>query len=61
MKRVYAISTRLNLTDELKYYLESYIKDYNIIQRRIFYDLKNNIVSDFGSISKYVSYICKMN
>ena len=39
MKRMYAVSTRLDMTDELKRYLEDYIAFYNSIERRVFYDM----------------------
>lgn len=44
MKRVYAVSTRLDMTDELKGYLGDYIRFYNSIERRVFYDICHGIL-----------------
>lgn len=57
MKRMYAASTRLEMADELKEYLSDYIRFYNSIQRRVFYDLLHGMPKDIG-MSKYTSYIC---
>ena len=57
MKRIYAVSTRLDMTDELKGYLENYIRFYNSIQRRMFYDLRHDMPKDIG-MSRYISHIC---
>lgn len=57
MKRMYAVSTRLDMTDELKRYLKDYIVFYSSIQRRMFYDLLHGIPKEMG-VSRYVSYIC---
>lgn len=57
MKRVYAVSTRLEMTGELKAYLEDYIIFYNSIQRRMFHDLLHGIPDRMG-MSRYISYIC---
>lgn len=57
MKRMYTVSTRLEMTCELKTYLEDYIRFYHSIQRRMFYDLLHGIPKDMG-MSKYISYIC---
>lgn len=57
MKRMYAVSTRLEMTGELKEYLSNYIRFYNSIQRRMFYDLLHGMPKDIG-MSRYISYIC---
>lgn len=57
MKRMYAVSTRLEMTGELKTYLDVYITFYNSIQRRMFYDILHDVPKDMG-MSQYVSYIC---
>lgn len=57
MKRMYAVSTRLDMTDELKRYLEDYIVFYNSIERRVFYDICHGIPSEMG-MSRYISHIC---
>lgn len=57
MKRVFAVQTRLNLSSDLKDYLNEYITFYNRVQRRVFQDLKHNIPQEMG-ISKYITYIC---
>lgn len=57
MKRIYAVSTRLDMTDELKEYLGSYIAFYNSIQRRMFHDICHGIPKEIG-MSRYITHIC---
>lgn len=57
MERVYAVSTRLHLTEEWMEYLKEYIKFYHVVQRRIFQDLNHGIMEKMGR-SQYVSYLC---
>lgn len=59
MKRMYAVSTRLDMMDELKEYLEEYIAFYNSIERRVFYDICHGIPKEMG-MSKYISHICNV-
>lgn len=57
MKRIYAVSTRLEPSDELKKYLNDYFMFYNSVQRRVFYDFLHDIPGEM-EISRYISYIC---
>lgn len=57
MERTYAISTRLEMTADLRSYLVDYIKFYNSIQRRVLYDLLYKIPDQMG-MSKYITHIC---
>lgn len=57
MERIMTIQTRLELSSELKEYLDEYIIFYNRIQRRIFQDLKHGIPQGMG-MSRYITYIC---
>lgn len=57
MKRIYAVSTRLEMTEELKAYLEEYVVFYNSVQRRMFHDILYRIPEEMG-MSRYISYIC---
>lgn len=57
MKRMYAVSTRLDMTDGLKEYLEDYIVFYNSIERRVFHDLCHDIPKEMG-MGRYITHIC---
>lgn len=57
MKRMVAVQTRLELSSDLKEYLDEYIVFYNRIQRRMFQDLKHGIPQEMG-MSRYITYIC---
>lgn len=59
MNRMYAASTRLEMTPELKEYLGQYIGFYNRIHRRMYHDLINGFAASFSKISEYITYICK--
>ena len=45
------------MTADLRSYLVDYIKFYNSIQRRVFYDLLHKIPDQMG-MSKYITHIC---
>lgn len=57
MERMVAVRTRLEVSSEVKKYLNEYIIFYNRIQRRVFQDLKHGIPQAMG-MSKYITYIC---
>ena len=57
MKRMYAVSARLESADSLKEYLQDYSMRYNSIQRRMFHDFRHGIPEEMG-MSCYISYIC---
>lgn len=57
MKRMVAVQTRLEVSSELKEYLDEYIVFYNRIQRRVLQDLKHGVPQEMG-MSRYITYIC---
>lgn len=59
MERIITIQTRLELSAKLKRYLSDYIKFYNLIERRVFQDLKHDVVrKEYNSMSRYITHIC---